>query len=256
MNGKEFKDTFDRIALYEYTNLGDTVDEVGEEQPDTQAAPGMDDGMEDPGMGDPGMGGDPGMADPGMGDPGMGGDPAQDGEQATPPEGFAPQGIDQNAGIDGMGGQEQGQEPSEDEEVIDVDDLTDSQEKTEKKVDALSDKFSDVIHALKGIMQKIDASNERVDTLFNNVKKEVELHNPTPMQRLTMRSAKSSPYSMTPNEYMNNYAPDNYSADDDNNGADDPQYKITKDDIDNFTNYQAVANDFKDKNDLRNIFGY
>jgi hypothetical protein len=79
----------------------------------------------------------------------------------------------------------------------------------------------------------------------------MEKRNPTPMQRMSMRSTKSAPYGMTPDEYMNNYAPDNYSPADDNNGADDPQYKITTDDINDFTNYDEVA---REMNDLRNIF--
>ena len=61
---------------------------------------------------------------------------------------------------------------------------------------------------------------------------------------------------MTPNEYMNNYAPENYSDADDNNGADDPQYKITKGDIDDFTDYSSIANEFNGKMGLKDILGY
>ena len=77
------------------------------------------------------------------------------------------------------------------------------------------------------------------------------------MQRLTMRSTKSSPCSMTPNEYMNNYAPENYSDESDNNGADDPQYKITKGDIDDFVDYNSIAKDIaNNKLGLKDILGY
>jgi hypothetical protein len=80
---------------------------------------------------------------------------------------------------------------------------------------------------------------------------------PTPQQRMTMRSTKSAPYNMTPNEYMNNYAPDNYSAEDDNNGADDMQYKITKGDIDNFTDYNSIIRDLDvEHQGLKDILGY
>ena len=62
---------------------------------------------------------------------------------------------------------------------------------------------------------------------------------------------------MTPNEYMSNYAPQNYSADDDNNGEDDVQYKITKSDIDNFTDYATIAKELDIENqNLHNILGY
>ena len=76
------------------------------------------------------------------------------------------------------------------------------------------------------------------------------------MQRMSMRSTKSAPYGMTPNEYMNNYAPDNYSDESDNNGADDPQYKITKSDIDNFRDYNSIAKEFGGNMGLHDILGY
>ena len=277
MRKDDIKKKFDKLVLYEYTNLGDTIDEVGEDQVQYPMAggdqgmggdpmAGGDQGMMDTGMGgDPMAGGDPGVGGDPMagGDPGMGGDPMAGGggeEPASPPEGFSPQGVDQNAGLEGMGGDQQqnDEQPMNDteEEVIDVDDLTDSQEKTEKKVDSLTDKFSSVISALKTIVKKIDDSDKRTSDLIANIKGEVEKRNPTPMQRLSMRSAQSAPYAISPETYMEKYAPENYSAEDDNNGADDPQYKITKADIDNFTNYGEIAREFKNKNSLRDIFGY
>jgi hypothetical protein len=88
-------------------------------------------------------------------------------------------------------------------------------------------------------------------------KSELEKRMPTPQQRMTMRSTKSAPYSMTPNEYMNNYAPENYSPEDDNNGADDMQYKITKGDIDNFTDYNSIIKDLDvEHQGLKDILGY
>lgn len=222
----------------------------------------------DPMGGDPGMGGAPG-GDPMGGDPNaMGGDPNAAGAPAdgggTPPEGFAPQGVDQNAGIDGMGSTPadgMGQAPQGDmqqsnDEVIDVDDLTDSQEDTEKKVDALSSKFEKVLNSIDSIEKRISDIDAHTNQYLGTLKSEFEKRNPTPMQRLTMRSTKSAPYAMSPNEYMNNYAPDNYSAADDNNGADDPQYKITKGDIDSFTDYNSIANEFNGKNNLRDILDF
>ena len=258
MNKKEYIEKFNRLIL-EYTSPSFNVEEDGEDDmaqggaPDAGMAPGGDmGGAPDAGM-DGGMGGDPSAMGGDMGgDPNaMGGDPNaaggdMGGGEATPPEGFQPQGVDPNAGLDGMGGDPNAQpgmdagmggDPNAmggDDEVIDVDDLTDSQEETEKKVDALSGKFERLMSSLDGL----------------------EKRNPTPLQRMTMRSTKSAPYSMTPNEYMNNYAPDNYSDADDNNGADDPQYKITKGDIDDFTDYSSIAKDLGGKFDLHNILGY
>lgn len=224
MDRKEYIDKFNRLIL-EYTSPSFSVEEDGEDDmaqggaPDAGMAPGgdMGGGAPDAGMGGPDAGMGGGM------DPSMGGDP--------------------NA----MGG---------DDEVIDVDDLTDSQEETEKKVDALSGKFERLMSSLDGLEKRISDIDTHTNEYLAKLGAEIEKRNPTPLQRMTMRSTKSAPYSMTPNEYMNNYAPDNYSDADDNNGADDPQYKITKGDIDDFTDYSSVMKDLGGKFDLHNILGY
>ena len=282
MDKKEYIKKFKRCIL-EYTSPAGAFD-VSEE--------GEDDMMQggDPSMGgaDPSMGGDPGMGGDMGGDPNamggdpnaMGGDPNAAGGEATPPEGFQPQGVEQGAPMDGMGGDPNAQggmdptmggapnamgDPSMggdpnamggDDEVIDVDDLTDSQEETEKKVDALSGKFERLMSSLDNLEKRISDIDTHTNEYLGKLESEFEKRNPTPLQRMSMRSTKSAPYGMTPNEYMNNYAPENYSDADDNNGADDPQYKITKGDIDNFTDYNSIAKEFDGKLGLHDILGY
>ena len=282
MDKKEYIKKFKRCIL-EYTSPAGAFD-VSEE--------GEDDMMQggDPSMGggDPSMGGDPGMGGDMGGDPNamggdpnaMGGDPNAAGGEATPPEGFQPQGVEQGAPMDGMGGDPNAQggmdpamggdpnamgDPSMggdpnamggDDEVIDVDDLTDSQEETEKKVDALSGKFERLMSSLDNLEKRISDIDTHTNEYLGKLESEFEKRNPTPLQRMSMRSTKSAPYGMTPNEYMNNYAPENYSDADDNNGADDPQYKITKGDIDRFTDYNSIAKEFDGKLGLHDILGY
>ena len=224
---------------------------------------------------DPMAGGDPNAmgADPmAGGDPNaMGADPmagADPNGGAQPPQGFGPQGVDQNAAMDGMGGDPNAMSadpnaaggegvPGPEDDVVEIDDLTDAQEDTEHKVDALTSKFERLMSSIDSIEQRINDIDAHTNQYLGSLKGEMEKRNPTPMQRLTMRSTKSSPYSMTPNEYMNNYAPENYSDDSDNNGADDPQYKITKGDIDDFVDYNSIAKDIaNNKVGLKDIFGY
>ena len=220
--------------------------------------------------GDPAMGGDPSMGggDPNAGMEGMGGDPAMGGDPSMGggqgPEGFDPQGGDPNAGMEGMGGDPGmtgGETMQSDDEVIDVDDLTKSQEQAEKKIDKMNDKFE----KLMGAVETLIAQNKEMERREAEAKAEfqaefqaeLEKRIPTPKQRMTMRSTKSAPYSMSPNEYMNNYAPENYSDADDNNGADDAQYQITKDDIDRFTDYNSIAKDLDiEHQGLRDILGF
>ena len=260
--------------LVEYTNAGPSgvMAEAGDEnQPDPMdgpdpsmggGAPAGPDPMAggDPSMGggmDAGMGGDPGMmgGDPSMGGApagpdAKGGDPSMGGGEAQPPQGFSPQGGEQEQ----LGATPETDPNQEEEEVIDVDDLTNSQEETEKKIDALSDKFERLIGMLDGFEKQIDSSNERMETL----KAEIEKRNPTPVEKMSLRAKNSYPFNITPDEYWKDKeATSNYSPDDDNNGADDPVYQITKDDIDNISDWNQIYKSLDDKHDsLRDLFGY
>lgn len=282
MDKKEYMKKFKRCIL-EYTNPAGafSVSEEGEDDMMQDGAPGGDPmGGGDPNAmgGDP-MGGDPSMGGAPGGDP-MGGDPSMGGgdpnamggdpnamggdpnaQGGTPPEGFAPQGVNQGEPMDGMGGDPNAMGGDSngmggDDEVIDVDDLTSSQEETEKKVDALSGKFERLMSSLDNLEKRISDIDSHTNEYLGKLESEFEKRNPTPLQRMTMRSTKSAPYAMTPNEYMNNYAPENYSDADDNNGADDPQYQITKGDIDGITDYASIARELDGKMGLHDILGY
>ena len=275
----EFLNKYKRLVL-EYTNVAGAFDVSEDGDEDMGGGPSMGG---DPAMGgDSAMGGDPSMSgDPSMGgdsamggdpsmnsDPAMGGDPSMGGGSAMGggpnggqgAEGFNPEGGDPNMGLDGMGGQNSmngGDTMQPDDEVIDVDDLTKSQEKAEEKIDKMNAKFEKLMGAVETLIKQNKERDRQEAETAAQMKSELEKRIPTPQQRLTMRSTKSAPYSMTPNEYMNNYAPENYSDADDNNGADDMQYKITKDDIDRFTNYDSIANDLDiEHQGLRDILGF
>ena len=232
--------------LMEYTNAGGAygMNEDGADpnmggDPLAQGGdPGMDMGGADPNMGgDPNaMGGDPSM---------MGGDPmAQGGANGV--EGFNPQGADPGMqDPNAMGG--------EDEEVIDVDELVDSQEETSDKIDKLASSFEKLIDKVNSFQELVNSSNERIDSL----KAEIEKRNPTPVEKLSLRSKNGYPFAESPDEYwQTKEATSNYSTEDDNNGADDPVYQITKDEIDNFNDYASVAKSLDDDYGLRDMFGY
>lgn len=221
--------------LVEYSTLGSTniMAEAGEEN-----------------QNDPMNGANPSMGGNDMADPMAGGDPSMDGGEAQPPQGFNPQGGEQEQ----LGATPETDPNQEEEEVIDVDDLTNSQEATEKKIDALSDKFERLIGMLDGFEKQIDSSNERMETL----RAEIEKRNPTPVEKMSIRAKNSYPFNITPDEYWKDKeATSNYSPEDDNNGADDPVYQITKDDIDNISDWNSIYKSLDDKHDsLRDLFGY
>ena len=226
-------------CLYEYTNAAGSFD-ISEEGDEMEMPQG---GAPEGGM-DQGMGQDMG---------------AMPGAEGGAPEG----GMDPGMGQE-MGGMPMGDTMQPDDEVIDVDDLTQSQESAEKKIDAMNAKFEKLMGAVE-VLVKQNAQRDREAAEAEKraaeqqarLESELEKRIPTPQQRMTMRSTKSAPYAMTPNEYMNNYAPENYSDEDDNNGADDMQYQITKDDIDRFTDYNSIAKELDvDHQGLHDILGF
>jgi hypothetical protein len=258
----EYKEKFQHLV--EYTNAGSAfkVNEDGEDpnmmgadpsmggapmgDPSMGGAPGMDAGM----GADPSMGADPNMGGAPMGDPNaMGGDPNMMGADANMGggvEGFNPQGAGSSMGTDpNMEGEE--------EEVIDVDELVNKQDETAEKIDKLASSFDKLVDTMKSFKDMVDSSNERMESL----KAEIERRNPTPVEKLSLRSGNGYPFNQTPDEYwQTKQATSNYSTEDDNNGADDPQYQITKDEIDNFNDYASVAKDLTNDFNLRDMFGY
>ena len=88
------------------------------------------------------------------------------------------------------------------------------------------------------------------------LKAEMEKRNPTPVEKLSLRSGNGYPFNQTPDEYWKEKeATSNYSTEDDENGVNDKIYQITKDEIDNFNDYGNISKSF-DEYDIRNMFGY
>lgn len=255
--------------LVEYTNAGPSgiMSEDGEEnQPNMEGpnqAMGAQQGGPDMSSADPSMGGEmgqgmdggdmfgegPSMAG-GQGGPEMGvPDQAMDGANAQPPQGFNPQGEQEQ-----LGTTPETDPNEEEEEVIDVDELTNSQEETEHKIDALSDKFERLFGILDVFEKQINSSNERME----NLKAEIEKRNPTPVEKMSIRAKNSYPFNITPDEYWKDKeATSNYSTEDDKNGAEDPIYQITKDDIDNISDWNEIYRSLDDKHSsLRDLFKY
>ena len=85
----------------------------------------------------------------------------------------------------------------ESDEVIDVDDLTQSQETTEYKLDGVDDKLNQLINIVGKFAQAIDDNEEKMEEL----KRELEERNPSQQERLNIRSMSGSPYTVSPQDY-------------------------------------------------------
>ncbi len=123
----------------------------------------------------------------------------------------------------------------ESDEVIDVDDLTQSQETTEYKLDGVDDKLNQLINIVSKFAQAIDDNDAKVEEL----KHEIEERNPTQQERLNIRSMSGSPYTVSPQDYWSSQNARNpqYNVIADNDVAPNDEeelYTITDDDIKNF----------------------
>ena len=200
----------------------------------------------DPNGGMPPMGGDPNAmgADPNM----MGGDPNGGMPPMDDPNAM---GADPNGGMPPMDGPNMmGGEDIEDidmeteqpgDEVVDVDELTQSQEATEFKVDNVDDKLNKVLKIISKFNDAIEANDQKIEDL----KKEFQKRNPTAEETLNLRSLASYPFSERPDEYWKKQQQDhpNYNviSDNDVSTADEQkEFEIRKGDIDNFNEREVM----------------
>ena len=239
---EEAKKRFQQITEYVVSQGSRQVLEADDETEEPQGDMGGEDpnamGGADPNM----MGGDPnamGGADPNM----MGGDPNAMGGEETP-EGFAPQdamGADPNM----MGGapNAMGGEPMQpDDEVIDVDELTDSQEETEKEVAKINSKFDKVLKAIGAFEELLRSNDEKIEGL----KSEFEKRNPTKIEKLHMQTARSYPFNQTPEEYWKEKeATSNYEIID-NDDKEAGKFVITADEVNGNENWKEISDTLDD----------
>lgn len=207
--------------------------------------------------------------------PDMGGDgsmPPMDG-QAPDMNGGMPQGGDAPApdmggdtsAVDSIGTEvpdEEGDEESDgedtvgaDDEVIDVDDLTNSQEAAEYKIDGVDDKLTKLL----GMISKFEQAIEANDTKLDDLKSEFEKRNPTNAERINIRSMNSKPFNVNPTEYWDEQRENNpnYDVISDNSVAPNDEekvYKITDDDLKDFTSGDLEKSFSKFPKDLKDYF--
>ena len=178
--------------------------------------------------GDP-MGGGMSGAQQG-GDAQMGGMNQGDEDQSQGVENFNPQVPDENM-------QQAPVEEESDEEVIDVDDLTKSQEASEEKITSVESK----IEKLLSLIDKVEADIDRNNSDMEQLRQEFEKRNPTQVEKMTLRAKQGYPFTQSPDDYWNEKEKEgNYSSEDDKNGEGDQRYVITRDDVNNITDWDSI----------------
>lgn len=124
------------------------------------------------------------------------------------------------------------EEMEPEDEVIDVDDLTQSQEATEYKIDGVDDRLSQIY----AVVQKFSDQLEQQQQSIMNLKDEFEKRNPTQTEKFNIRSQASGPYNQTPGDYWDKFEEENPNyeviRDNDVSPADEQdKYEIKKSDI-------------------------
>ena len=135
-------------------------------------------------------------------------------------------------------------EVGSDDTIIDVDDLTNSQEATEYKIDGVDDKLTRMLSVLNKFSAALEASDKKIDDL----RQEFEKRNPSEQEKLNIRSQASYPYSETPKDYWDAKTATNphYNVMYDNDvstAEEQNKFDITKDDLKG-TNYKSIADSF------------
>lgn len=233
------------------------IEEAGEDMQDPNAMGGdpnamggmpADGGMpQDPnamGDGDPNaMGGQDPMAS-GADPNAMGGDPMAGGADPNAQDPMAdPMGGDM--GADPME-DTMGEEPVDDGETIDIDGLTQAEDKLNVKqnrigrdLSKVDNRITTLIDTINNLLTKVDSNNSEIESL----KAEFEKRNPTQTEKLNLRSLDSYPFNVKPNEYWAEKAKEGgYEAYADNDEPTTKEYVITNDDVDNPSD--DIANTF------------
>lgn len=168
----------------------------------------------------------------------------------------------QNADMGDLGVPEVGDDEVETEEmepedeVIDVDELTQSQEATEYKIDGVDDRLAKIYAVVKDFSDKLEQQQQSIISL----KDEFEKRNPTPEERLDIRSQASYPYSEMPRDYWDKKMKENphYNVIYDNNvptSEEQDKFEIKKDDISGL-NMKNISDTLNINQNLSDYLGF
>ena len=148
------------------------------------------------------------------------------------------------------------QEMESDDEVIDVDDLTQSQEATEYKLDGVDDRLSKIYAVVQKFSDQLEKNEESIMAL----KDEFEKRNPTEEEKLNIRSQSSYPYSETPKDYWDKKTQENphYNVMYNNEvspSEEQKKFEITKDDISGL-NMKSISDTLDIDQSLNKYLGF
>jgi len=124
---------------------------------------------------------------------------------------------------------------------VDVTDIVDKAEETRNEIEGLTSKMEELLGNFDQLSDQV-TDMDQVITKIEDLEKEIEKRNPTPVERLEMRSLDSFPYSIK----LTDYWADKEGYD---NGEEEKDYTLTQQDVDDYSESE-IKNSFDyDEND-------
>ena len=124
---------------------------------------------------------------------------------------------------------------------VDVTDIVDKAEETRNDIEGLTSKMEELLGNFNSLSDQVTGMDQVIDKI-EGLEKEIEKRNPTPVERLEMRSLDSFPYSVKLTDYWADK--EGY-----NDGEEEKDYTITQKDVDDYSKTDIEKSFDYDTND-------
>lgn len=134
-------------------------------------------------------------------------------------------------------------ETGEDSVEIDVTDIVDKTEETKSSVEGMSGKMDELLSKLSELENQVSGMDNVINKI-DELEKQIEKRNPTPVERLEMRSMDSFPYSIKLTDFWKDK--EGYEA-----TEDEEEFVLKQSDVDNY-NEKDIRKSFQFTKDEEN----
>ena len=134
-------------------------------------------------------------------------------------------------------------ETGDDTVEVDVTDIVDKAEQTRTEIEGMTSKMDELLGKLGELESQVSGMDQVIGKI-ENLEKEIEERNPTPVERLEMRSMDSFPYSVTLTDYWSDKEGYDVGGEEEKE-----EYTITKGDVDSYSATEIEDSFGYDKND-------
>ena len=128
---------------------------------------------------------------------------------------------------------------------MDVTDIVDKTEETKTSVDGVNTKMDELMSKLSELESQVTGMDNVINKI-ENLEKEIERRNPTPVERLEVRSMDSFPYSVKLTDFWKDR--EGYDA-----TEKEEEYTLTQSDVDNFDE-KEIKSSFDSNNKEEDIY--